>query len=110
MAFDFSKLGSLAVPLNVSVPSTSTSGVIDTAPISNESHTGTFQVGGSGSRASDTYTGPNQTGGSAAGGNSPKPYLGDTIGQGISIGGILPAVLLMGIGIAVFMLIKRGRI
>lgn len=66
-----------SLKLDLASTVSATSGVIDTAPISNEGWTGAFSVGGGSAR--DTNQGPVQTGGAVpdAFGAAPSAYAGD---------------------------------
>lgn len=112
MSFDWSKLGSLSVPLNVAAPSTATSGVVDNSVTNNEAHTGAFTVGSG--TATDTTSGPTQTGGTVPNSNfgQPPSYVSGMGGaQGVQVTSMLanPAAALL-IAAALFVIFRRGKI
>lgn len=101
----------LSVPLNLSQPSSAVSGIVDTAPVSNEGFTGSFNVGrGSAGATSST---PTLTGGATSNPN----FSGAPVPQQPGIGGSLAGFDLNAgnllLFLAVFALVvmqKKGRI
>lgn len=106
MAFDWSKLGSLSVPLNVSATSSASSGILDNSTTNNESHTGAFVIGGSGNTVHDTTEGARVQGGSVPnssvgnaqplpGGAMPGVQLSSVLGNPIILGFLLIGAALL---------------